>query len=76
MLGETGLLALAGAARSSDPAEVGEKVLAALEARSDSKPPADDRTLIVLKRTDAPPPGPAVLRTASTVAKLLGLRRV
>jgi serine phosphatase RsbU (regulator of sigma subunit) len=76
MLGETGLLALVAAARSGDPVDVGEHVLAALAARRGSNPPADDQTLILLKRTDAPPPGPAVLRTVSTVAKLLGLRRV
>jgi sigma-B regulation protein RsbU (phosphoserine phosphatase) len=75
-LGEAGLLSLVSAVRSTDMNEVGQQILAAVDAHCGTKPPADDRTLIVLKRTDAPAPGPSVIRTVSTFAKMLGLRRV
>jgi serine phosphatase RsbU (regulator of sigma subunit) len=75
-LGEAGLLSLLDSFRSADMAEVGERLVAATQQRRGSRPMADDQTLIVLKRTDAPAPGPAIVRTASTVAKMLGLRRV
>jgi serine phosphatase RsbU (regulator of sigma subunit) len=75
-LGEAGLLSLVSSVRSTDMNEVGERILSAIDGRRGSKPEADDRTLILLKRTDAPVPGPSVIRTVSTVAKMLGLRRV
>jgi sigma-B regulation protein RsbU (phosphoserine phosphatase) len=75
-LGESGLLALLAEVGSVDIQDLGERLLEALAARRGARLPADDQTLILLKRTDAPAPGLAVLRTVSTVAKMLGLRRV
>jgi hypothetical protein len=75
-LGEAGLLLLVSSVGSTDMNEIGERILAAVDARRGTKPEVDDRTLILLKRTDAPAPGPSVIRTVSTFAKMLGLRRV
>jgi serine phosphatase RsbU (regulator of sigma subunit) len=75
-LGESGLLSLVTSIGSTEMHEVGEQLLAAERAHRGSRPPADDQTLILLKRSDAPLPGPSVFRTANTVAKMLGLRRV
>jgi serine phosphatase RsbU (regulator of sigma subunit) len=75
-LGEAGLLSLAAALPSTEMTEVGERLLASVDARRGAAPQLDDQTLILVQRTDAPAPGPAVLRTASTMAKMLGLRRV
>jgi phosphoserine phosphatase RsbU/P len=76
LLGEEGLRELVTSLGSNDIAEVGDRVLAAVHARRGPRPQADDQTLILVGRTDSPPPRPSVVRTATTVAKMLGLRRV
>jgi serine phosphatase RsbU (regulator of sigma subunit) len=76
LLGETGLLSMMESLESPSVADAGEHILAAVNARRGPKPPADDQTLVLMRRADSPGPRPSVLETATAVAKMLGLGRV
>jgi serine phosphatase RsbU (regulator of sigma subunit) len=75
-LGEGGLLSIASSIHSTDLNDVGERLLAAVDAHRGTTAQADDQTLILLQRTDAPAAGLPLIRTVSNLAKMLGLRRV
>jgi phosphoserine phosphatase RsbU/P len=76
LLGEAGLLSIMESLESTNLADAGEHILAAVSSRRGPKAPADDQTLVVMRRADSPGPRPSVLETATAVAKMLGLGRV
>jgi serine phosphatase RsbU (regulator of sigma subunit) len=76
LLGETGLLSIMESLESPKAADAGEHLLASVDSRRGSRPPADDQTLVLMRRTDSPGPRPSVLETATAMAKMLGLGRV
>jgi phosphoserine phosphatase RsbU/P len=76
MLGETGLLSLVKSLASANAAELGERLVAAIERRRGQNSDADDQTVIVIKRAETPLPRASLMRTARTLAKLVGLSRV
>jgi len=76
LLGESGLLQLLEARNPQDIVSLGEGLLAAVDSRRGDQPPADDQTLVVIKHSATPPPRPSLGRSLTTLAKMLGLRRV
>jgi sigma-B regulation protein RsbU (phosphoserine phosphatase) len=76
MLAESGLFALVSRLDSENVAELGERLVAAIDRRRGQNSDADDQTVIVIKRAGTPLPRPSLLRTARTLAKLIGLSRV
>jgi sigma-B regulation protein RsbU (phosphoserine phosphatase) len=76
MLGESGLFALVSKVDSENVAELGERLVAAIDRRRGQNSDADDQTVIVIKRAETPLPRASLLRTARTLAKLMGLSRV
>jgi hypothetical protein len=61
---------------SENVAELGERLVAAIDRRRGQNSDADDQTVIVIKRAETPLPRASLLRTARTLAKLMGLSRV
>ncbi len=75
-LGESGLLAILRQLPVDGAADVGEMLIAAIEARQANARPADDRSLLVIERTTGGPPRLTLRRSVRTLAKMLGLSRV
>jgi phosphoserine phosphatase RsbU/P len=75
-LNEGGLLTLVDRLGRDNTVDLGERLFAAIDVRRGHAPMVDDQTLIVMRRTRTPPPRPSLRRTARTLAKLIGLRRV
>ena len=59
-----------------DVSGLGEQLLEAVDVRRGRSAVVDDQTLIVIKRNRTLPPRPSLLRTARTLAKLIGMSRV
>jgi phosphoserine phosphatase RsbU/P len=76
MLSESGLLTLVNNLDPDDASGLGEQVLEVIDVRRGRSAAVDDQTLIVIKHNQTPPPRPSLLRTARTLAKLIGLSRV
>ncbi len=76
MLGESGLLSLVKNLAPGNVAELGERLVAEIDRRRGKSSDADDQTVIVIKRAETPLPRVSLLRTARTLAKLVGLSRV
>ncbi|HET6324438.1 MAG TPA: PP2C family protein-serine/threonine phosphatase [Planctomycetaceae bacterium] len=76
MLGESGLLSLVKNLAPGNVAELGERLVAEIDRRRGKSSDADDQTVIVIKRAETPLPRASLLRTARTLAKLVGLSRV
>jgi phosphoserine phosphatase RsbU/P len=76
ILGESGLLSLVNRLASENVAELGERFVAAIDRRRGPNCDADDQTVIVIKGVETRLPPTSLLRTARTLARLIGLRRV
>jgi len=75
-LSESGLLTLVNKFGPEDVSGLGEQLLEAVDVRRGRSAAVDDQTLIVIKRNRTLPPRPSLLRTARTLAKLIGWSRV
>ncbi len=76
MLGERGLFALVNQLGRDNQVRLGERLLTAIDSRRGPSDATDDQTLIVIQRNRMPLPRHSLLRTAQTLAKLIGLSRI
>ena len=76
LLGEEGLLALARALPTDDPAEVGRGLLAAVARHRGDRPDDDDASLVVLRHTADGPRRLSIGEKLDVYAKVFGLKRV